>query len=269
MIADIHVHSRFSADSEADPDEVVRKAAEAGLPAVCFTDHIDWDYPVEGLVFDFDTDDYFRTMESVRQRWGEKIRVLIGVELGLQAHLAERYHELLASRPFDYVIGSQHLVRGMDPYYPETFEGASETEIYRAYFEETLADLRAFHEFDSMGHLDYIVRYGRKLGRPYSWREYGDVIDEILKLLVRYNIALEVNTAGIRKQLGFPNPHPEIIRRYRELGGTLVTVGSDSHKPYSLGFAFEQARDLLLSCGFTHYVWFEHREPKFVSLRGK
>lgn len=195
--------------------------------------------------------------------------MLIGVELGLQAHLAERYHELLASRPFDYVIGSQHLVRGMDPYYPETFEGASETEIYRAYFEETLADLRAFHEFDSMGHLDYIVRYGRKLGRPYSWREYGDVIDEILKLLVRYNIALEVNTAGIRKQLGFPNPHPEIIRRYRELGGTLVTVGSDSHKPYSLGFAFEQARDLLLSCGFTHYVWFEHREPKFVSLRGK
>ena len=95
------------------------------------------------------------------------------------------------------------------------------------------------------------------------------MIDEILKLLVRYNIALEVNTAGIRKQLGFPNPHPEIIRRYRELGGTLVTVGSDSHKPYSLGFAFEQARDLLLSCGFTHYVWFEHREPKFVSLRGK
>ena len=129
-----------------------------------------------------------------------------------------------------------------------------------------LENVKAFHDFDSMGHLDYIVRYGRNKSRSYSYRAFADVIDEILKLLVRYNIAIEINTAGFRKQIGSPNPHPDILRRYRELGGTLVTVGSDSHKPHTLGFAFDTASEILKSCGFTHYVYYEKRQPKFVKL---
>jgi histidinol-phosphatase (PHP family) len=265
-IGDTHVHSFFSADSEADPGEVVRKAVEAGLPELCFTDHIDWDFPVNDLVFDFDMAAYFSVISGLRERYRDSIRILAGVELGLQPQLSGRYHELLASWPFDYVIGSQHLVYGCDPYYPETFEGRTDEEVFRRYFEETLANVKAFHEFDSMGHLDYIIRYGSKKKRRFGCRGCSDVIDEILKLLVKYNIALELNTAGLRKQVGAPNPHPDILRRYRELGGTLVTVGSDSHKPFSLGFAFDRARDILKSCGFTHYVYYEKRKPRFVLL---
>ena len=266
MIADTHVHSSFSTDSEADMRDVAIAAVEAGLPLLCFTDHIDWDYPVEDLEFDFDRRAYFARITELREEFLGKIRILGGVELGLQPSLAARYRELLKNEPFDFVIGSQHLVAGMDPYYPETFDVISADEIYRKYFEEMLEGLKAFHEFDSLGHLDYIVRYGRNYGAVYSYRAYADIIDEILKLLVRFNIALELNTCGIRKQLGFPNPHPDILRRYRELGGTLVTVGSDAHKAHLIGFAFDRAGQILRSCGFTHYVYFERREPKFVRL---
>ncbi len=267
MIGDIHVHSSFSADSDADMEDVIRKALAAGLPYIAFTDHIDWDFPVTDVEYDFDVDRYFDAITALKRKYGEEIRILAGVELGLQPHLAERYGRLLREYPFDFVIGSQHLVYNMDPYYPETFAGRSEAEVYHRYFEETLEGVKAFHEFDSMGHLDYIVRYGKRRSGVYSYRAFADVIDEILKLLVRYNIALELNTAGLRRQLGFPNPHPDILRRYHELGGTLVTVGSDSHKPFSLGFAFDTAAAVLRSCGFTHCVYYEKRRPKFVSLQ--
>ena len=266
MVGDIHVHSSFSTDSDADMEEVIKKAIQTGLPCICFTDHIDWDFPVADAVYDFDLDEYFKTLTALKLKYRDRIKVLAGVELGLQPHLSGRYKNLLKSRPFDFAIGSQHLVYNMDPYYPETFEGRTESEVYRKYFEETLEGVKAFHDFDSMGHLDYIVRYGKRKSGTYSYRAYADIIDEILKLLVRYNIAIELNTAGIRKQLGHPNPHPDILRRYRDLGGTLVTLGSDSHKEYSLGFAFDTACEILRSCGFTHTVYYEKRQPKFVRL---
>ncbi|MBP3877606.1 MAG: histidinol-phosphatase HisJ family protein [Lachnospiraceae bacterium] len=266
MIGDVHVHSRFSGDSDADPEEVVQRAIRGGLPQLCFTDHIDWDFPVEDMVFDIDFAEYFSTLSALRDKYRGEITILAGVELGMQQHLGPRYRKLLAEYPFDFAIGSQHLVEGMDPYYPETFEGKTDAYIYRKYFEETLQNLRKFHDFDSMGHLDYIVRYGKQRRRSYNCRDYADVIDEILKLLVKHNIALELNTAGLRKQVGAPNPHPDILRRYRELGGTLVTVGSDSHKSHTLGFAFDTAGEILKACGFTHYVYYVKRQPKFVRL---
>ncbi len=266
MIADLHVHSSYSTDSEAKMEDTVRRAIEIGLPRLCFTDHIDWDYPVEGLTFDFDVNTYMNEIEDLQKKYQGQIELLKGVELGLQPQLGERYRKLLRDYPFDFAIGSQHLVNNMDPYYPETFEGKKDSEIFLNYFENMLEDVKAFHSFDTMGHLDYVVRYGRNKARDYSYRAYADIIDEILKLLVKYNIAIELNTCGLRKQLGFPNPHPDILRRYHELGGTLVTVGSDSHKPYYLGYSFDTAAQILKSCGFTHYCYYKNRNPKFVKL---
>ncbi len=266
MIADIHVHSNYSTDSEARMEETVKRAIEIGLPVLCFTDHIDWDYPVEGLTFDFDVKKYFEEIDYLQSKYSDKIDILKGVELGLQPQLADRYRQLLDSHPFDFAIGSQHLVNSMDPYYPETFEGKRDADVFYRYFCDMLEDVRAFHSFDSMGHLDYVVRYGKHKAQEYSYHAYAEVIDEILKLMVRYNIAIELNTCGLRKQLGFPNPHPDILRRYHELGGTLVTVGSDSHKPHYLGYGFDTAAKILTSCGFTHYCYFKKRQPKFVKL---
>lgn len=266
MTADVHVHSIFSTDSEAPMEKQADRAIELGIPVLCFTDHIDYDYPVKDLTFDFDIDEYMNKVDDLKKQYAGRLEIYAGVELGLQEHLAKRYHDLLKNYPFDFAIGSQHLVDNMDPYYPETFEGRSDGEVFRHYFEDTLRDVRAFHEFDSMGHLDYVVRYGRYKAKEYSYRTYSDVIDEILKLLVKYNIAIELNTCGLRKRLGFPNPHPDILKRYRELGGTLVTIGSDAHHPAHLGYQFEEAREILKHCGFSHYAYYVKRQPRFVKL---
>lgn len=233
---------------------------------LCFTDHIDWDYPVPDLTFDFDVSSYIKEITSLQEKYGDRIRILKGVELGLQPHLGSRYAKLLRDYSFDFAIGSQHLVGKYDPYYPEAFEGRSDMEVYREYFEDALENVRAFHGFDSFGHLDYVIRYGREKPTRYTYRAFSDVIDEILKELVKSNIALEVNTCGFRKGLGAPNPSPDIIRRYRQLGGTLVTIGSDAHKPSYLGYDFDIACDILKNCGFTHFCWFEKHIPHFEKL---
>lgn len=264
--ADVHVHSSFSMDSETAMESQVRAALAAGVNVLCFTDHIDYDYPVPGTIYDFNVDDYQREIERLRDIYGKNIEILMGVELGMQKHLGLRYKKLLDTYPFDFSIGSQHLVGGRDPFYPEVFEGRTDAAVYREYFEDLLADVRLFHSFDCLGHLDYVIRYGKHRAREYSYRAYADVIDEILKLLIRYNIAIEINTAGLRKMIGFPNPHPLILKRYREMGGTLVTIGSDAHKVQHVHYHFDEAINILRNCGFTHYAYYVKRKPKFVKI---
>ena len=164
------------------------------------------------------------------------------------------------------MIGSFHLLDGKDPYYPDSFPELGDRELYRAYFQEIERNLRKFHSFDSLGHLDYVVRYGKRKEQDYKWREYMDEIDAILRLLIRYQIALEINTGGLKYGLGLSNPHPEILKRYRELGGELVTVGSDAHEPRYIGYGFDVVKDLLGHAGFRYYTRFENRRPVCVPL---
>lgn len=266
MTGDLHVHSHYSADSEADMEEEVKKAIALGLPFLAFTDHIDWDHPQEGNTYDFDVDKAMREIGMLKEKYSGKIQLLKGVELGMQPSLSDRLASLLEEKPFDFVIGSRHLVGGIDPYYPEAFEGRRDADVYRAYFEDTLDNILAFHAFDTLGHLDYVVRYGTHKEEAYSYQAFADIIDEILKTLIRYDRALEINTGGFRKGLGAPNPHPDILRRYRELGGRLITLGSDAHSAEDIGSFFGEARTLLLDAGFKETVYFKDRKPYFVRL---
>ena len=120
--------------------------------------------------------------------------------------------------------------------------------------------------FDSLGHLDYVVRYGPTRNREYDYRDYRDIIDEILKILIRNDKALECNTGGFHYGLGQPNPCEDILRRYRELGGELLTLGSDAHDPSRLGYDFDRARELLRSCGFSSYTVYHQRKPEFLPV---
>lgn len=264
-IGDTHLHSSFSADCETPMEENVLAAIKAELPYICMTDHLDYDYPYPNEVFEYDIAVYLKEIERLRGLYGDKIKIYSGAELGMQPHLGKTYEELIKTWPLDFCIGSQHLVERHDPYYQNTFEGRHDNEVYRRFFEETLENVKRFHAFDSLGHLDYIVRYGKER-RYYHYSEFADILDEILKLLVKYNIALEVNTAGLKKHLGFANPQPEVLKRYRELGGTLVTIGSDSHKSLFVGYGFGETAKLLKSIGFSHIVYYESHRPRFVKL---
>ena len=178
-IADCHMHSFFSSDSEAPTEEMVKRAVELGLPAICLTDHYDMDYSTGE--FQLDTPAYAAKIRELQEKYRDRIDIRFGVELGLQLHLKERMEEYVNAWPFDYVIGSMHVIDGKDPYYEDAFPDWTAEELYRAYFRATAENIRFFHNFQTLGHLDYVVRYCREKGKDYSYRAFADEIDTILK----------------------------------------------------------------------------------------
>ncbi|MBQ5311989.1 MAG: histidinol-phosphatase HisJ family protein, partial [Oscillospiraceae bacterium] len=229
MYTDAHLHSMFSGDSETPPEMQIEKAISLGMKRICFTDHHD---PLVDSVEDFelDYDAYFPKMQELKEKYANIIDIGIGVELGLQPHITDVLQDIEGKYPFDFIIGSIHFVDGYDPYYPEYF-GLYGERGYMRYYETTLECVQKAPCFDSMGHLDYIARYGGMFGQEYSYKKYADIIDSILRLLIGSGKALECNTGGMSRGLPEPNPCYDVLRRYRELGGELITIGSDAHDP--------------------------------------
>ena len=262
MIADSHIHSSFSADSDAPMEEMIRRGISLGLSSMCFTEHMDRDFPDDpNHDFEVDTGTYYQEFLRLKDLFAGQIDLRFGIELGLEPRLAASHHTYLASWPFDYVIGSSHLIDGEDPYYPSYYEGKDEAACYRRYFESVLENLQTFGEMDAYGHLDYVVRYGPSKNAHYTYEAYADLLEPILDMLIEKQTALELNTAGFKYGLGHPNPHEDILRRYREKGGELITVGSDAHAPEHLAFDFSKVGSILQNAGFRYYTIFRNRNP--------
>ncbi len=265
--ADYHVHSHFSSDSTASMEEMIEKAIDLGMNKICFTDHMDYDFPKEyGLPFVFDPEEYFMQLEVMANRYKNKIKVFKGIELGLQPYLAERYRTLLAQYDFDFAIGSSHLVKGTDPYQAVYWENNSKEEGIKAYFQSIIDNVKAFSDFQVYGHLDYAVRYAPDKNQSYTYEKYSDIIDEMLKTIIDSGKGIEVNTSGYKYGLGYPHPQTDVLKRYKELGGELITIGSDGHEPEHLGYEFTRAGQLILSLGFKYYATFEKRKPHYEKL---
>ena len=265
ILADTHVHTEFSGDSTAPVHNQIEQALALGMKEICITDHHDLNAPSE-IDFTLDLDRYVPSIQAVQAAYQGKIAVRLGIELGLQLPIAEDLARLTAAYPFDYVIGSNHFVDHMDPYFPAYFEGRTEEEGYRRYFESTLERIQAIPDFDVLGHLDYVVRYGPDKNQNYSYNKYQDLIDPILKNLVETGRGLECNTGGYKYGLGHPNPAEDVLKRYLELGGEIITLGSDAHEPAHLAFDFARAREVLTGIGFRYYAVYSQRIPHFYPL---
>lgn len=262
ILSDFHTHSTFSTDGTDKLVEMANSAVEKGLKTICFAEHNDFDYP--GGEFLLDTEAYRNELFRVREELSGKIEVLFGVELGLMKHLGERLREYLDGRGFDFVIGSSHLIDGKDPYFPEYFAELGQKNGVLRYFESIVENIGAFSDFDVYGHLDYAVRYSpEKCYNPVDFRE---IIDEILRKIVSLGKGIEINTAGLRKGISHANPHPFILKRYRELGGEIITVGSDAHNTADIAADFDLAESFLKDAGFEFYTVFRQRKPHFVRL---
>lgn len=269
MLWDTHMHTHFSGDSDADPEQMILTAEAGGLSGLCFTDHLDYDYPEEPDLFLLDFSFYKKEIQMLQQKYENRFPVLLGIELGLQPQVAERNLEAAKSCPFDFIIGSSHVVHGTDPYYSKYYEGREEDAAYREYFESILENLHTNVDFDVYGHIDYVVRYGPNRNQFYSYQKFSDVIDEILKTLIAMGKGIEINTGGFKYGLGHPNPTEEILSRYHELGGEIITIGSDAHAPEHVGFAFDQVPKLLTAAGFRYFTIFQNRHPVFLPLDQK
>lgn len=263
---DTHMHSQFSGDSRAPQESMITSAITKGLDGICFTDHLDIDYPEEPDLFLLDLPNYSASVHALQEQYKDRLSIRFGIELGLQPHLAAIHSDILKQYPFDFVIGSSHVVHGRDPYYAPYWADRTEEDGCMEYFSSILENIRAFDDFDVYGHLDYVVRYSPSRGVSYDYTQYADLIDEILKLLIQKGKGIEINTAGFKYGLSHPNPTEGIIARYRELGGELVTIGADAHAPEHVAYDFQKVSDILKSAGFSYYTVFSDRKPEMKKL---
>lgn len=263
ILWDNHMHSNASGDCKADPADMILSAKTKSLGGITFTDHLDLDYREEPGLFDLDLPTYQKSIRQMQEQT-ENLSVLWGIELGLQPHLSRDHSVILQEYPFDYVIGSTHVVHGVDPYYPAFFQGRTTQYAYTEYYEAILENLYAFSNIDALGHLDYVFRYGpRDAGTSVSdsYTPFASLIDEILHFLIEKDIALEVNTGALRCGLKEPNPCRRILKRYHDLGGRLITIGADAHTPSHVALGYEILPDFLKSCGFNEYMVYKKRIP--------
>ena len=264
---DHHVHCDFSPDSPTPAREQILRAIELGMPCLCFTDHMDYDYPEEAnIIFDLKPEIYLPAMRKLKEEFADRIDVRIGMEIGLETCYQDKILSYIDSAPWDFVIGSIHLSDRKDPYLPSYFAGRTSYEAYRRYFESTLECLESFPPtYDIFGHLDYVFRCGDRCVTN-AWKEWPDLIDAILRQIVDQGLGLDVNTGGMKYGLPSQHPHDDILRRYRELGGELITLGSDAHRTIHLGDRFPEVGENLKALGFKYAAAYKERKPEFYKL---
>lgn len=255
MIFDSHMHTEVSADSAMKAADALERAAKLGVGAV-FTEHEDMDFPGE-KDFTFSPEDYWKKYEALR---GEGERLRLGVELGMQEGLAEKNRAFVKRAPFDQVIGSIHTLLGFDLYYETLYEGREKDEVYRLYLRAMASCVRSHGAFiDILAHIDYIARYAAYRDAELTYAVYGEEIDEVLAALIETDTVLELNTRRFDAPQGKASLVP-IFRRYRELGGREVTLGSDAHDACAVAFAFCEAQDLAESLGLRIVTFFARRK---------
>ncbi|NLK21649.1 MAG: histidinol-phosphatase HisJ family protein [Epulopiscium sp.] len=265
--ADYHVHTSFSSDCHEEMENQIKKGIDSGLKEIALTDHVDFDYPDTEFPFMIDYDEYMKAFSFLKDKYKNKINLILGVELGFQPHIIKDLEEFINRYPFDFVICSMHVCDRLDLYNGDFFKGKEQKNAYLRYFECVLDNVKNFTNYDVYGHIDYINRYGNFSNKHLSPEDYMDIIDTILKNIIASEKGIELNTSGYRYDLGHANPQFPILKRYKELGGKIVTIGSDAHHSQDICSNFTHAYEILKESGFTEFALFSNRKPHFMKLQ--
>lgn len=256
---DFHVHTTVSYDGHDTAEAMLAAAEKAGLREICFTDHIDYDPLEPDHILRFDTADYNRAYDHLRS---DTVKIRRGFEFGMLADNADVLKQDIQRRAFDFVIGSAHFADGLDPYFDPFWEGKTIDQAEQCYLEQVLACVQAHDDFDVLGHLTFISKaWANPIKRPVIYDTYRQIVDEILKTLVRKDKGLEINTSG-KDPCGVFLPSVDYLHRFKELGGRIVTVGSDAHNAERVGQYCQEACRLVIDI-FGYVCTFENRQPVF------
>lgn len=264
---DYHVHTSFSADSATPMAAQVEAAIAAGLREIAFTEHEDYN-PGDETSFFFRHADYHAEVDRCQAQYGDRIRILRGIEVSEPHRTAPLCGPVLAGYPWDFVLGSLHWVDGQYNAYLKDYylRFGDWRESMRRYFRE-LSDLARGGDFDVMSHLDYPVRYGVQVfGDAYDIADFEREIRPALRILADRGKGMEINTNPLWRHKAHPNPPGIAVRWFREEGGEVLTVGSDSHRPATTGACIDQAIVLARAAGFTRLATFNKRKVTFVDL---
>ncbi len=257
---DFHIHSRVSKDGTGDPGKMALAARERGLKAICFTDHLDYD--PRGLLdadWAFDTEIYNAAYDQLQI---PGLEICHGAEFGMLPDNQDTLEADLQRRHFDFIIGSSHFIQGIDPYFPEFWDDRSVDQAEEDALREILACVKAHDRFDVLGHMTYICKTrSHPAKRPVCFDTYRDIIDEIFRVLITKGKGIEVNTSAV-DICGVYLPEREYLQRFKELGGEIVTVGSDAHHEARIGQYCREAVQMVQEI-FGYVCIFRDRKPVF------
>lgn len=255
IIFDSHIHTRFSTDSKMEIEAAIKRAEALNIGLI-ITEHMDIKYPFEDS-FVFNEKQYFETYSKYRDDY-----LLLGIELGMRTDCFKENKFLIEGHPFDYVIGSIHMVDGVDIFHEEFYEGRSKRESYEHYLKYMLDCLKTHIGFiDALGHIDYISRYARYNDKEIYYKDFSEHIDAVLRIVAENGKALEINTRRLDDVKAAENLS-DICKRFSDLGGKLVTIGSDAHTPTSIGNNLALAKYIADSSNL-NVVHFKERKPQY------
>lgn len=271
MITDGHNHTKhFSPDAEQSIDELVASAKAAGCGRIGITEHYEIDFPDDGVNWMFDLNEYNKTFQTWKAKYSGDVDLLMGIEFGYQSHVAEEIDKTAALIPFDVVLLSVHLFERKDFYVHRECYKLPKKELHTRYIGLLAEMAEKCNNYDVIAHYDYINRYTDNKENFVLYEDCPEEFDRLFEALISKGKALEINTKSIQKHRdgGFTRflPDPAILNRYREMGGKLITLGSDSHFTGTFGVCFDEAAKHLKSLGFTEAYYFKNHKPFAESL---
>ncbi|MBR3342069.1 MAG: histidinol-phosphatase HisJ family protein [Clostridiales bacterium] len=271
MITDGHNHTKhFSADAGQSIEELILEATGKGSSRIGITEHYEIDYPDDGLNWKFDINEYYETFKNWRKVAGSSIELLMGIEFGYQSHVSEEIDRLASQIPFDVVLLSVHLFRGKDFYVDRECYQIPSKDLHREYIAIMAEMCEKCNNFDVAAHYDYINRYTDNKSDFVTYDECPEEFDRLFEALISKGKALEINTKSVfkHKDGGFTRflPDAAILKRYKDMGGRLITLGSDSHFPGTFGLCFDETIEYLKSLGFTESFYFKGHKAYPESL---
>jgi len=259
--ADYHVHTYYSDDSECPMEEMVQRAILQHLDEIAFTEHVDYGVKTD---LNCNYERYFSEINSLQRKYAGQIVIKKGIEFGVQLHTIEQFKEDFARYPFDFVILSNHQIEDKEFWNYAYQEGKTQQEYQQDYYKEIYQVMKQYKPYSILGHLDMIKRYDK----------YGDFPDEkimkyvepILQLAIKDGKGIEVNTSSFKYGLKDLMPSRHILRRYKELGGTIVTIGSDTHETLHLADRIHEVKNELKAIGFEKFCTFSKMIPIYHDL---
>ena len=268
-LIDYHMHTRFSPDSEANPDDMCAAALKMGISSIAITDHKDFFCPDALLPKDDSPDEMparKSTLLALRDKYRGKLDIAYGVEVGQALHNKEASDKFMRENEFDFVLGSiHHIFMGEDFFYVKfTFENSH---IYQSKYYAEMVEFSQKGDFDILAHLNYPDRYlYKRLGgvsseNLHDVRNYREEVRQILKNVISRGKGIEINTAEMRQEIKTAFLPEFILRDYRELGGEFITIGSDAHRAEHCGFYVKESAERLASLGFKYLTTYADRKP--------
>lgn len=260
-LADYHIHTLFSDDSDCPMDRMLERAVQLGLDEIAFTEHVD-----HGVKTDLNCDypAYFEKLALARKAYADRLIIKSGIEFGVQAGTIPQFQADFDAWPFDFVILSNHQVDNQEFWTYDYQRGKTQDEYQAGYYDAIYDVMGRYKDYSVLGHLDMIKRYDQQGDYPDD--KIMDRVDAILKRAIADGKGIEVNTSSFKYKLSDLTPSRRILTRYHELGGTLLTIGSDTHETEHLADHIPEVRAILKDIGFRYFCTFTRMEPEFHPL---